>query len=120
MTTDYQDNEVTIEEDESAPARYTLLANGMLRFTQYGELYYRPRLEPLGIHLYKINSLQRLEAVDKLLESMLVAESKHRVVGKSVFLLRRSAQAKDMGDSVTANRLAMLLESSSENRDKLD
>lgn len=99
---DFEMNEVN---EERPIAFYRLLDNGKLAFTGVGEVYYRPRLERLGISLKNINTIKRFELVKKLLGSMEVEQSIHKVVRVQEFLARRSVMAKKRLDLDTAMRL---------------
>jgi hypothetical protein len=109
MSTEYPDESEIYECAEYAPAVYQLLDNGTIIFTEYGEYCYRSRLERLGIGLKSINTLKRLERVNKLLDFTKIEESKHKVVRTREFLTRRSAQASDRLDRETVSRLAQLM-----------
>jgi hypothetical protein len=101
--------EMDEEEMEQPVELYKVLDSGKLIFTGLGDYYYRPRLERLGIKLDDINTLKRYELVTRLLESIEVEQSKHKVLRKNDFLSRRSAMASERQDLETASRLACLI-----------
>lgn len=109
MSTEYPDEREIYECAEYAPAVYQLLDNGTIIFTEYGEYCYRSRLERLGISLKSINTLKRLERVNKFLDFTRMEESKQKVVRTHEFLTRRSVQASGRLDMETASRLAQLV-----------
>ena len=110
MSTEYPTGYEMDEGEMEQPVEfYKVLDNGKLIFTGLGDYYYRPRLERLGIKLDDINTLKRYQLGTRLLESIEVEQSKHKVLRSNVFLARRSAMATERQDLETVSRLACLI-----------